>query len=159
MEDDEKLMIIRVDRYLSDAESTLSRIYVDDELVVYGVEDEKRAVKVWGETRIDPGEYKVELRTFGGFHKRHSESPHFRNDHIGMLWLRNVPNFEAILFHTGNDEGDTAGCIVVGSYADEDEMKVFLSRAGYRTFYNKVKDAARAGRLVCQINDLDGAVA
>jgi len=159
MQTDQSDMIIRVDRYMSDDDATLSRIYVDDVLVVYGVEDEKRAVKVWGETRIDPGEYDVTLRTFGTFHKRHSESPNYRADHIGMLWIRNVPNFEAILFHTGNDDDDTAGCIVVGSYADEDEMKVFLSRAGYRTFYNTVKDAARDGRLKCVINDLDGAVA
>lgn len=159
MQNDQSDMIIRVDRYLSDDDATLSRVYVDDVLVVYAVEDEKRAVKVWGETRIDPGEYEVTLRTFGTFHDRHKESPHYRADHVGMLWIRNVPNFEAILFHTGNDDDDTAGCIVVGTYADEDTMKVHLSRNGYRKFYNMVKDAARDGRLKCIINDLDGAIA
>ena len=34
----------------------------------YTLEDEQRDVKVWGETRIPAGTYKLGLRTEGGFH-------------------------------------------------------------------------------------------
>ena len=37
----------------------------------YTLEDEQRDVKVWGETRIPAGRYKLSLRKEGGFHSRY----------------------------------------------------------------------------------------
>ena len=34
--------------------------------------------------------------------------------HKGMLWVREVPNFEYILIHTGNTDEHTAGCLLLG---------------------------------------------
>lgn len=156
----EKTKII-LDRYLSDSDATLSRLYVKKpggklEHVSYCVEDEHRAVKVYGETRIPAGTYDITIRDFGEFHKRHLESRVLSVGHIGMLWLRNVPGFENILIHTGNDDDDTAGCLVVGAYQDEKQMKVYLSRDNYRKLYDMVKDDARKGNLIIEIQDNDG---
>ena len=38
--------------------------------LAYTLEDEQRDVKVYGETRIPAGTYKLKLRTVGGFHTR-----------------------------------------------------------------------------------------
>ena len=35
--------------------------------------------------------------------------------HKGMLWVREVPNFEYILIHTGNTDEHTAGCLLLGN--------------------------------------------
>ena len=39
--------------------------------LAYTLEDEQRDVKVWGETRIPAGTYKLKLRKEGGFHTRY----------------------------------------------------------------------------------------
>ena len=38
--------------------------------LAYTLEDEQRDVKVWGETRIPAGTYKLKLREEGGFHNK-----------------------------------------------------------------------------------------
>jgi hypothetical protein len=79
----------------------------------YTLEDEHREDKVKGETRIPAGTYKITLRTTGGFHARYEKK--YGSMHKGMLWVREVPNFEYILIHTGNTDEHTAGCLLVGN--------------------------------------------
>ena len=55
-------MEILVDRFVSDDDSTISRVNVDGQFVCFGLEDEYRADKVPGETRIPAGTYRVTLR-------------------------------------------------------------------------------------------------
>ena len=148
-------MIISVDRYLSTNEATLSKISVDGQFFCYGVEDEYRAVKVPGETRIPAGSYKVTLRTWGGFHERYSKSRRFRSFHEGMLWVRDVPGFEDILIHVGNSERDTAGCLCVGLGRDETKMIVTNSTEAYIRLYQKVLPAARTNMLYINYEDKD----
>ena len=78
----------------------------------YTLEDEYREDKVAGETRIPAGTYRVTLRTTGGFHGRYVKK--YGQMHKGMLWVRDVPNFEYILIHTGNTDEHTAGCLLLG---------------------------------------------
>ena len=79
----------------------------------YTLEDEHRDDKVKGETRVPAGTYKITLRTTGGFHARYEKK--YGSMHKGMLWVREVPNFEYILIHTGNTDEHTAGCLLVGN--------------------------------------------
>lgn len=146
-------MLITVDRYLSSNEATLSKIYVDGRPMGYGVEDEARAVKIPGETRIPAGTYKITLRTEGGFHQRYSTDRRFRAFHEGMLWVRDVPGFEYVLIHVGNTEADTNGCLCVGETRDELQLTVFNSALAYSRLYKLVLPAAKAGNL--QITYLD----
>ncbi|MGE0409524.1 MAG: DUF5675 family protein [Amphiplicatus sp.] len=148
-------MQIIVDRYHSTNEATLSRVSVDGAFFCYGLEDEARAVKVAGETRIPGGSYHVALRTFGVHHDRYKRDRRFRDVHEGTLWIKDVPGFEHILIHPGNTERDTQGCLLVGMERDELRMTIGRSGEAYRGLYIKVKDAAKAGKLLIDFQDND----
>ena len=104
-------MKIDVDRFISDEDTTISRVMVDGQFICFGLEDEYREEKVVGETRIPAGTYKITLRTEGGFNQRYKKR--FPDIHKGMLHIRNVPNFEYILIHCGNTDEHTKGCLLV----------------------------------------------
>ena len=116
----------------------------------YTLEDEHRDDKVAGETRIPSGTYKITLRTVGGFHGRYEKK--YGEMHKGMLWVRDVPNFEYILIHTGNTDEHTAGCLLVG----DSQQANFGSSAGfvgsstqaYKRIYPSIAKALEEKELV-----------
>ena len=57
--------------------------------------------KVWGESAIPYGEFKVKV----------TYSPRFKRN---LPRVFDVPHFEGILFHRGNSSKDTEGCILLG---------------------------------------------
>jgi len=144
-------MHILVDRWLSDDDATLSQVYIDGRYQCDGLEDEYREHKISGETRIPAGNYKVGVRTVGGFHNRYSKMFPW---HKGMLHVLDVPGFKWILIHIGNYDRDTDGCLLLGA-ADKKAMTVWLSKNAYRRFYNKVIHAALAGDLTIEYRDSD----
>lgn len=148
-------MEILVDRFISDDDSTVSRVMVDGKFVCFGLEDEYREEKTSGETRIPAGTYQVTLRKEGGHHARYQKK--FPNMHRGMLHVRDVPNFTWILIHIGNTDKDTDGCLLVGSQAitDPGDMKVTSSTAAYARFYPMVVDAAENETLSITYVDND----
>lgn len=148
-------MKISVDRFISDDDTTISRITVDGAFVCFGLEDEFRVTKVVNETRIPAGTYDVRLRTVGKHHTQYKVQ--FPDIHKGMLWLQDVPNFEYILIHCGNTQTDTAGCLLVGTDASTDKgnMSISRSRVAYRLLYTKVVDAALEGVLSIEFVDND----
>ncbi|MFH1806814.1 MAG: DUF5675 family protein [Pseudomonadota bacterium] len=152
-------MKITVDRYLSDPDSTVSRIMVDGVFVCYGLEDGYRAVKVAGATRIPAGSYRIAVRREGGFHGRYQADARFRDIHRGMLHILGVPNYKWILIHVGNTHQHTAGCLLVGTSvnATPGRMSVGASAQAYRKLYGMVIDAAEAGNLSIDYIDNDRA--
>lgn len=133
-------MLITVNRFLSNHDTTLSLVSVDGRVICFGLEDESRTEKVMGETRIPAGTYKVRLRTVGGFHSRYKER--FADIHKGMLHVQNVPGFEYILIHCGNSDDDTEGCLLVGGGVLFRTMMLSESGNAYRYLYPLVVDAA-----------------
>jgi len=134
-------MEIKVLRYNSKDDFTDGVMFVNDEFRCFTLEDEERAVKVYGETRIPNGRYEVKLRKEGGFHARYTKK--FGSKwHKGMLHVTNVPSFKHILIHIGNDDKDTSGCLLVGMYANADE-KGFIgaSTQAYKKIYPEIRDA------------------
>ena len=148
-------MKITVDRFVSDNDSTLSRISIDGSHECFGLEDEFREKKTPAETRIPAGNYKIGVRDEGGFHNRYSRI--FPEIHRGMLHILEVANFTWVLIHCGNTEEDTAGCLLIGASvnATEGDMSLGNSRAAYRRFYPKVIQAALEGSLEIEFIDSD----
>lgn len=146
-------MLITVERFASDTETTISLIKLDGEFVCFGLEDEYREVKVKHETRIPAGRYVVKLRRYGGFHARYSGK--FADIHEGMLEIADVPGFTDILIHVGNRERDTSGCLLVGmgATARPGDMSIASSVEAYRRLYPMVVGAAARGELEIEIID------
>lgn len=132
-------MNIEVIRYSHQREDTLSLILIDGKFFCYGLEDEYRAVKVKGETRIPDGTYKV------GFLKEDTPLTLKYRDRYPWftyhLEVKNVPGFSYIYIHIGNKEADTAGCLLVGNEVNSNiDGYGFLknSRVTFEKLYKKV---------------------
>jgi len=110
-------MELEVLRFSSQSDSTSGLLFenssVGKKFLCYCLEDERRALKVKGETRVPAGTYKIKLRKEGGFNARYTKK-YGSGFHKGMLHIIDVPNFEYILLHTGNTDEHTAGCLIVG---------------------------------------------
>lgn len=98
--------------------STIGRLYNGDVFLCYTLEDMTREqdIKIPGRTSIPYGRYEVAI-TF---------SPKYNRK---MPILLDVPNFEGIRIHSGNDDGDTEGCILVGLRKGKDI--IFDSRLAF----------------------------
>lgn len=97
-------MNLRLYRFHSSPDDTLGLLYLDDKFSAFTVEDEHRDKKIYGETRIPAGTYEIKL----------TNSPKFGRM---MPEIVGVSDFTGIRIHSGNDEGDTEGCIVLGNAA------------------------------------------
>ena len=144
-----KLEVLRVSSALDSTSGLLFDVTDGREFLCYTLEDEYRNEKVMHETRIPAGTYEITLRTVGGFHSRYSDK--FANIHQGMLWVRNVPNFEYILIHCGNDDDDTSGCLLVGDTQTENIKSdgfVGSSTNAYKRIYPPIAEAIENGECV-----------
>ena len=130
--------------------------------LAYTLEDEQRDVKVWGETRIPAGTYKLKLREEGGFHNRYLNK-YGNTFHKGMIHVQDVPGFEFILWHTGNTDEHTAGCLILGNTQTNNRIAkdgfVGSSVDAYKFVYPRVAAAIEAGLDVeVEYIDFDGDV-
>jgi len=115
--------------------------------LAYTLEDEQRDVKVWGETRIPSGTYKLKLRKEGGFHNKYASK--YGNFHKGMIHVQDVPGFEYILWHTGNTDEHTAGCLILGNTQTNNRIAkdgfIGSSVDAYKFVYPRVLAAIESG--------------
>lgn len=74
-------------------------------------EDEIKSKKIYGETAIPTGTYKIDM---------HTVSPKFKNRSWAKPYDGKIPRlvgvkgFEGVLMHPGNQASDTLGCLLVG---------------------------------------------
>jgi len=152
-------MKLEVLRFSSQAESTLGLLFdvtVGRKFLCFTLEDEYRTIKKFSETRIPAGEYRISLRKEGEHHERYKKN--MPDIHKGMLWIRDVPNFEFILIHIGNKDDDTAGCLLVGDTSQQnvtEEGSIGASTAAYRRIYPPIARAVENGETV-SIKYVDG---
>ena len=106
---------------------TIGELYLNGKYFSNTLEDpvrdySKDGYKVYGDTAIPYGTYKVVLDWSPKFSKRYGN----RN----VPRLLNVPDFEGILIHSGNTNKDTSGCILVGHNTEKGKVtrskKTFL---------------------------------
>jgi hypothetical protein len=147
-------MKLQVLRFSSQTDSTSGLLFevteVKKHFLCYTLEDERRVLKVRGETRVPAGVYKIELRNEGGFHQRYTKK--YPGIHRGMLHITDVPNFEYILIHTGNTDEHTAGCLIVGD-AQENNLILpdgFVGKSvnAYKRIYPSIAKAIADGEEV-----------
>ena len=145
-------MNLLVERFAFGNDSTLSRLWnitggdAGKIALAFTLEDERRETKVFAETCVPLGTYRLGLKTHGGFHERYRRR--FPDFHLGMIEVLGVPNFTAILWHCGNDDDDTAGCTLIGSYpvvTPDGEFEISASVRRYRVVYPPIARAIAAG--------------
>ena len=155
-------MKLKVLRFSSQEDSTSGLLFEKNDLglkfLCYTLEDERRVLKVRGETRIPAGKFNITLRTVGGMTQKYAKR--FPGIHKGMLWVRDVPNFEYILIHCGNTDDQSAGCLLLG---DSQENNIIIkdgfigkSRNAYKRVYSPIARAIEKGEEVTiEYIDLD----
>ena len=125
-------------------------IFKQTKFLAYTLEDEYRSEKVFGETRIPDGTYKLGLRKVGGYHAKYSKR--FPHIHIGMLHVLDVPGFEYILIHCGNTDEHTAGCLLVGDSQENNQITTdgFIGKStqAYKRIYPRIAEAIECGEDV-----------
>tara|TARA_R110000744_G_scaffold380453_1_gene501296 strand:- start:1227 stop:1694 length:468 start_codon:yes stop_codon:yes gene_type:complete len=147
-------MKLEVLRFSSQVDSTSGLLFevtdIKKHFLCYTLEDERRALKVRGETRVPAGTYKIDLRTEGGFHSRYDRK--YPGVHVGMLHVLDVPNFEYILIHTGNTDEHTAGCLIVGDAQENNKILAdgFVGKSvnAYKRIYPSIAKAIQQGEEV-----------
>jgi len=159
-------MNIIVNRQKSQKDWTLSTFNADDNSFKgVGVEDEKRDIKVFGETRIGAGTYELELVNSPKFSHEYYRDANgnlmlakdwnlakpeikdiFKWKHE-LIHVKNVPNFDSILWHWGNTDLDTHGCYIVGSVFGKTKGRdgVLNSRKKYTEIYPIIFRAIKKG--------------
>jgi hypothetical protein len=105
---------------------TIGVLSIDGQQECYILEDVEREVKVYGETAIPLGRYRVVIDHSNRFKRL---LPH----------LLDVPGFEGIRIHPGNKAGDTHGCLLPGldKYADS----VGHSVIAFGNLYRRLRQA------------------
>lgn len=124
---------------------TIGKLYIDGVYFCDTIEDKDRGlsqsmsldeikkIKVPNETAIPIGTYNVTLNVV---------SPRFKD----RTWAKpyggrvprilNVPGFEGVLIHPGNDQNSTSGCVILGK--NKIVGKVIESQATFKAFMAKV---------------------
>ena len=140
-------------RFVHDQETTLGLLYLEGIFMCYTLEDTYRAVKVKKETRIPAGIYPIDFH-ISAHPSRLTQKYRDRKSLQGIfthhLEVKNVPDFNYVYLHMGNDHGDTDGCILIanGISANTLHKSIVSSEKAYFNFYQKVKTLLEKGEKV-----------
>lgn len=105
--------------------ATLGKLYINGLFECYTLEDLEREIKIKEQTAIPKGKYKIIITHSNRFNKP-------------LPLLLNVPNFEGIRIHSGSNNNDTAGCILVGTYNVFDTL--IESRKAFKRLFKKLQN-------------------
>jgi len=136
-------------RFFQTPEATIGGLFLNGKQMCFTLEDVYRKEKIYGETRIPAGLYKIKLQLQGAMSPKYAKQ--FPTIHKGMLWLQDVPNFTSVYIHIGNKDEDTKGCILVGK--DVTDGILSKSTIAYKEIYPELADAALVNDLEIEIKD------
>jgi len=136
-------MKLELKRFSSGTDSTLGILLADGVFECFTLEDEYRTDKVKGETRIPAGTYKVEKReVLSGLTEKYRKKYPWFDFHF---MLQDVPNFQYVYIHIGNDDDHTDGCLLVGdsikSNRFNNDNNLTTSGPAFKRLYQKMSDA------------------
>ena len=114
---------LQLKRIFKGSTYTIGKLYVNGEYFCDTLEDTDRGltsempiskikdIKIYGKTAIPTGTYKIVMNVVSETFKNRS----WAKPYGGKLpRLVNVPGYEGVLIHVGNDQEATSGCILVG---------------------------------------------
>lgn len=122
---------------------TIGKIYIDNELICDSLEDTDRSLrqnmslkeiqskKVYGETAIPAGTYKISMSIVSPKFKDRSWAKPYGGKIPRLL---NVPGFEGVLIHPGNKPEESLGCIFPGD--NKVKGQVINSTAAFNKIMN-----------------------
>ncbi len=122
-----------LDRIYKGETYTIGRLFIDGESFCDTLEDKVRpqgAAKVYGETAIPAGRYKIEFVFSPKFNRK-------------MPALIDVKGFIGILMHWGNTPKDTEGCILVGRNTIKGQLTE--SKDTWKKLFSRLYDAYERG--------------
>jgi len=131
---------------------------LDNPFICHSIEDEKRDIKVAGETRIPAGFY--ELRIWNdGQHPNQWVLDHRAKYNVdGEEWFKfpievtKVPGFTGVLLHTGIDQSNSEGCILlddtIGNNTVDPANQGARSLQAVKRFYQKAYPVLESGSKV-----------
>ena len=125
-------------------DTTFGELLIDGKNFCYTLEDVVREVagkkveewKIAGKTAIPVGRYRLEL----------VNSSRFGLDTFSLI---NVPGFTSIRIHSGNDDADTEGCLLVGNKiasSDDDGGNILESKLALANLKEKLVPIIKAGK-------------
>jgi hypothetical protein len=115
---------------------TEGELLVDGSLLCYTLEDAVRQTKVYGQTAIPAGRYRLTITMSNRFKRR-------------MILVNDVPEFEGIRIHAGNTAADTHGCPLVGMVrTSPDDGYIQESKRAEAKVFALVDNALSAGKDV-----------
>jgi len=137
-----------LNRVISLPDSTIGTLSIDGVPFCFTLEDEKREVKVRGETRIPDGTYEIKFRkVISGLTEKYRSKYDWFTFH---LELQGVPGFNYVYIHIGNYEHQSDGCILVGQGAMmEGKGWIMNSTLVFKQLYLKISEALNQGEIVC----------
>lgn len=137
-------MKLSLHRERSNNETTIGKLYVNGVFECSTLEDEYRKEKVAGETRIPEGNYEIKKRVvLSGLTQKYRKRFDWFDFH---LMLQDVPNFNYVYIHVGNNHKHTDGCILVGQ--DSGGWEVWNSVDTFKPLYQKISNALYKGEKV-----------
>lgn len=107
-----------------------------------GVEEISRQ-KVYGETAIPAGRYRVSMKRKS---PKYSQKKQYEKCGGYLPYLLNVPAFSGVLIHIGNYPKDSCGCILVGK--NEVKGAVVNSTLWFWKLYDLLKEADNRGEQI-----------
>lgn len=149
-------MKLLVERRWKKATYTIGRLYVDGQYECNTLEDKDRGLKktdslsyiksrkVYGETAIPTGTYEVAMNVTSP--KYSASSWYWQLCQGKVPRLLDVPGFDGILIHTGNNPLQTFGCLLVGKNTKVGELTE--SKATFQRLYKKMKKAYDKGEKI-----------
>ena len=117
---------------------TLRHLGPTDTFECATLEDCVRPLKIAGITAIPKGTYEVIINWSARFKRL-------------MPLLLNVPGFDGVRIHTGNDAHNTEGCILVGMTVGVN--RVGQSRVAYDALFPKLQAAAAIEKILLTIDE------
>ena len=138
----------------------ISHVYIDGSYICDAIEDTDRMLddtmdekyilskKIKSKTAIPCGTYNILMNVIS---PKFSLKPYYKKFCNGRLpRFEKIKGFSGVLFHRGNTEKDSAGCIILGQ--NKIKGQVINSTMCFENFWNKLEVARKIGeKITCKI--------